>query len=475
MPIDFPASPTNGQVFNSGSKVYVWSATLAAWVKSTTTSTYAPLASPALTGTPTAPTAAVGTDTTQVATTAYVNAEIGNDAVVKSLFANKGTIAAASAASTPAALSVGSNGQMLMADSSATAGLRYVDPPANRNLVINGAMQVHQRGTSATGVMGSGYRTADRWNIEIALGGGAFTQSVENDAPTGSGLRKSLKMLVTTAKTPLDATNIALLMQKIEGQDLQRIKKGTASAEQLTLSFWVKANVTGTYIAELEDLDNGRNVSASYTVTQSATWERKTITFPADTSGVLDNDNATSLSLIFWLGAGSNWTSGTLATSWTSPTMANRVAGQTNLAAATNNYWQITGVQLETGPVATPFEFEPYEATLRKCQRYYWRWDSASNSYRALPLGYADTTTKIRFFMYHPVPMRVGPSITINGSYQDVSGVGVTIAALSNNETPTDAQFESTATSGTPFTQYQSRFERASNDLTARIQFSAEL
>ena len=243
-------------------------------------------------------------------------------------------------------------------------------PAPNRNLLYNGAMQVAQRGTSTASITESGYRTADRWNF-LPYFMGTWTQTIENDAPTGSGLRKSLKVLCTTADSSPAAGETVWIDQRLEGQDVQRIAKGTASAQQLTLSFWVKSNVTGTYIAELQDVDNTRTVSASYTVSASATWERKTITFPADTTGAFDNDNAASLQVNWWLGSGSSYTSGSLATAWAAKTDANRAVGQTNLAAATNNYWQVTGVQLEVGPVATGFEFKSYGQELRECQRYY--------------------------------------------------------------------------------------------------------
>ena len=242
-----------------------------------------------------------------------------------------------------------------------------------RNLIINGAMQVQQRGGSASGLgTVTAYYTADRWQTNLGSVG-TWTQTIENDAPTGSGFRKSLKMLCTTANASLGAGAEGQIWQKFEGQNLQSIKKGTASAEQVTLSFWVKSNVTGTRIVELYDGDNTRQCSKSYTVDASGTWEKKVITFPADTTGAFDNDNALSLYCLFWLAAGTNFTSGTLGTTWSSATSANRAVGQTNVAAATNNYWQITGVQMEVGPVATAHEFRPYGVELVQCQRYYWR------------------------------------------------------------------------------------------------------
>jgi hypothetical protein len=240
-----------------------------------------------------------------------------------------------------------------------------------KNLIINGAMQVAQRGTSASSLTTTGYRTADRWQFQITTQG-TWTMSVENDAPTGSGFRKSTKVLCTTADASPAAGDVVLLSQTIEGQNLQQIKKGTAAAEQLTVSFWVKSNVTGTYIFEIYDADNTRAISKSYTISASGVWEYKTITIPADTTGAFDNDNDASVFIQWFLGAGSNLTSGTLnSSSWVSPTTANRVVGQVNLASAISNYWQITGVQLEVGNTATPFEFKPYAQNLEECERYY--------------------------------------------------------------------------------------------------------
>ena len=168
-------------------------------------------------------------------------------------------------------------------------------PSPNRNLLYNGAMAVSQRGTSTTGITTDGYYTADRWQL-VNTTLGTWTQDIQNDAPTGSGFRRSLRMLCTTADAAPAAGDLLFLTQILEGQDVQRIRKGTSSAQKLTLSFWVKSNVTGTYIANLYDNDNTRAVSAAYTISASATWERKTITFPADTTGAFDNDNAAGIS-----------------------------------------------------------------------------------------------------------------------------------------------------------------------------------
>ncbi|NDF36157.1 MAG: hypothetical protein EB154_10020, partial [Nitrosopumilaceae archaeon] len=287
---------------------------------------------------------------------------------------------------------------------------------SGRNVVINGAMQVAQRGTSTASIITNGYYTADRWGTQITTLG-TWTQTVENDAPTGSGFRKSLKMLIASgAESPIGGTNdLCLLEQVFEGQNLQQFLKGTSSAKQFSLSFWVKSNVTGTYIVRFNDMDNTRSVAASYTISASATWEKKTITFPADTTGAFDNDNDASLRMQFWLAAGSAFTSGTLATTWQSTTAANLAVGLTNLAAATNNYWQVTGVQLEAGAVATPFEFEDYGVTLDKCQRYFVTYSGLSSAEFTVNLGFYMDPNLIRFPLRIPT-MRSAPSVSYTGT-----------------------------------------------------------
>jgi len=297
---------------------------------------------------------------------------------------------------------------------------------ATKNLLYNGAMQVAQRGTSTAGITSSWqYHTADRWRFSPnSLG--TWTMSVENDAPTGSGFRKSLKMLCTTADASPAAGDFLLFDQNLEGQDLQRIAKGTASAQQLTMSFWVKSNKTGTYVVELYDNNNTRAVSASYSIAATDTWERKTITFPADTTGAFNNDNASALTVRQWLAAGSSFTSGTLQTTWATPTDANRAVGLVNLGAAVNNYWQITGYQLETGTVASPFEFKSFAQELQECQRYYqksYNVDVApgSNSAPGRIYFYLGPTTSANkgSSLSLKVNMRAAPTVTI---YRESNG-----------------------------------------------------
>jgi hypothetical protein len=240
----------------------------------------------------------------------------------------------------------------------------------NKNLLINGGMNVWQRSTSETGLTGGGYHTADRWRLTLNSMG-TWTQSRSTDVPSGQGFGYSLKMDCTTADASPAASDNLQIQQRIEGQNLQHLLKGTSSAKKLTLSFWVKSNKTGTYILEVNDQDNTRSISKSYTIDTASTWEKKELVFDGDTSGTLTNDNGLSLILIWWMGAGSNWTSGTLQTSWGSEVSANRAVGQVNLADSTSNEWYMTGVQLEVGSTVSGFEFEPYQTTINKCYRYF--------------------------------------------------------------------------------------------------------
>jgi hypothetical protein len=237
-----------------------------------------------------------------------------------------------------------------------------------RNIVINGAMQVAQRGTSFTGVGSSAYHL-DRMRTGIGDTSARFTVT---QATAGlNGFANSLKYDCTTAQASLGTDSRLFIEYKVEGQDLQQLKKGTSDAEKVTISFYVKSNKTGTYICEMFDYDNSRQISKAYTISSSGTWEQKTITFDADTTGAYNNDNAHSLSIYWHLLEGSRYSGGTLSTTWTSSTEANRAAGQVNLADSTDNTWEITGIQMEVGEQATPFEHRSFGEELQLCLRYY--------------------------------------------------------------------------------------------------------
>jgi len=257
---------------------------------------------------------------------------------------------------------------------------------AFKNIIINGDMSLAQRATSASSLTSSGYHALDRFNNGINSQG-TWTISQDTTVPTGQGFAKSLKYDCTTADGSPASGDYVWLEQKIEGQNLQYLKKGTSSAESVTISFWVYATKTGTNILELLDKDNTRHICQSYTISSSDTWEKKEITFAGDTTGAFNNDNAESASLLFWLGAGSDYTSGTLATSWASYSGAatTRAVGQVNHADSTSNNFYITGIQMEAGTSASDFEFLPFNINGFRCCRYYQKVGIGMSQYRMMP------------------------------------------------------------------------------------------
>ena len=259
---------------------------------------------------------------------------------------------------------------------------------AERNKLINGKMQICQRGTSGNlGTLGASATnyTTDHWILYVQNTSARFNVSqVTSDHPDGFG--HSLKIACSTADTSLAATDEVQFLTKVEGFETVEFAKGTSAAKQYTLSFYVKVNKTGTYICTLLGRDNTTSsVSASYTVSDT-NWNRYVITFPADTvNGRYDNaDNTESLRVVWWLVAGSGVNNGTLQTTWVNSTDTGRATGQVNFADSTSNIFYITGCQLEVGPVATPFEHRKYTRDLHDCYRYYRRWKPNVNGIRSI-------------------------------------------------------------------------------------------
>jgi len=279
---------------------------------------------------------------------------------------------------------------------------------AFKNLIINGDMSIAQRGTSFTSVSNTAYHL-DRFQLYMQNESSVYTVTQSTETPTGQGFSNSMKLDVTTADTSVASNEEVKLVHKIEAQNLQYIKKGTANAESLTLSFWVKTNKTGTYIARMYAQDSNRDISASYTVSDS-NWNKYTMTFPGDTVGTINNDNGRGIDLQFWLVAGSAVQGGTLNTSWRESADALSATGQLNFADSTSNEWYITGVQLEAGTSASDFEFLPYDVNLQRCQRYY----ELCDGNRVVGTSYNSKLfcNQIRF----SVTKRVSPTITIQNN-----------------------------------------------------------
>ena len=286
-------------------------------------------------------------------------------------------------------------------------------PLSNRNLIINGAMKVAQHGTSQASITSSGYYNVDRFRT--ALNTGTVTTSQSTDVPTGEGFSKSFKVDVTTADASLSGTNFLHVQQAIEGQNLQSLAYGTSSAKDITLSFFVKSNKTGIYCISLEKSDNTRyDYTVEYTINSANTWEKKTITISPDSNiraanGAIDDDNGKGFNVKFVLAAGGDRDNGSNNT-WNSNTPTHSTANQVNLLDSTSNEWYLTGVQLELGSVATPFEHRSFGEDLALCQRYLFKNINESGE---LGCNYAKAYTNNELFasVRFPVGMRATPTV----------------------------------------------------------------
>ena len=293
--------------------------------------------------------------------------------------------------------------------SSPTVTLPTPTAPASwyvgRNILINGAMQIAQRATSVASANATPAYCVDRFRCFVR-GAGAATWTQTTTVPSGEGFGNSFRWDVTTVDSSLASNDLYMIDQNIEGQDLQQLAKGTSDAKQLTLSFWVRSTKTGTYIIQLVDEDNSRHICQAYTISVADTWEYKTLTFAGDTTGALGNDNGGSLRARWYLAAGTDYTSGTLATTWAAQVTANRAVGQVNFFDSTSNDFYLTGVQLEVGSAATPFEHNTYGQELQDCERYYQTYGRGFHAF-----GISGTTIDSQF-SFRQI-MRASPSVTL--------------------------------------------------------------
>lgn len=341
-------------------------------------------------------------------------------------------------------------------------------------MIINGAMQVAQRGTSATDLGASdGYFTVDRFQLNFSSTSARFTMT--QDSPTDlPGFTKALKLDCTTADTSLSAGEYLILHHKLEGQDVQQLKKGTSDAEKFTISFYVKGNANATYTLEIEDVDNNRYNSQEFSVTTS--WNRVVLTFDGDTTGVLDNDNGNSIRINFWLFVGSNFTSGTHTDNVWHTTGTQRVGdNQTSLADSTDRTFFLTGLQMELGSQATPFEHLSVGETEKLCHRYFQVY-GANSTYVPIANGISYTTTNARIFLVYRQPMRATPAIgsatsliVTDRTTYDLTVTGIAISGAS------DLGMTMNVTHASSSTYLRSAFLTGLNSGTPKFDIDAEL
>lgn len=247
------------------------------------------------------------------------------------------------------------------------------DNTVGRNRIQNGDMRIDQRNAGASVTLGSASLfPVDRWKAHEDTDGSATAQQV-SDAP--AGFTNSIKLTVTGTDASLTGLQYFDVRHQIEGYNIADLSFGTAAAKDVTISFWVKSSVTGTYGGGISNGAFNRSYPFTYAISVADTWEYKTITIPGDTSGTWTTTNSTGMYLFFNLGSGPDY-AGT-AGQWNA---AGDLAatGTTNLMATNGATFYITGVQLEAGSVATSFERVDYSEMLSRCQRYYWAGDETT-------------------------------------------------------------------------------------------------
>ena len=291
-------------------------------------------------------------------------------------------------------------------------------------IIINGNCAVAQRATSATGKTTGDIYTVDRMALLLDAQG-TYTvaqESLTSGNAFANGFANAWRVDCTTADASPSASDQLGLQYTFEGQDLQLFKKGTANAEKFTLAFWVKSNKTGTGNMQLKYKDNSnRQCTQSYTISVANTWEHKVCVFGADTTGAFGDDVNKSLIINWYLGSGTDSSSGTANHgTWEAQDQTKVNDGGTlNINDNTNNDWAITGIQLEVGEYTSstlpPFQHESFGENLARCQRYFYLNNTVSAS-MPFASGVVSGTTNSRAVMRHPQPMRAPPTMGRSGN-----------------------------------------------------------
>ena len=371
--------------------------------------------------------------------------------------------------------SASSDAITLASDGTATANITN-PPPGNRNLIINGAMDIWQRGNGPYTIAYA--YSADRWERNFTLSGSDYYH-IEKKTESPPGFASSLEVSFGTVQSSVAANQYAILRQKIEAQNLQQLAYGTSSAKKMTLSFWVRSNKTGTYALNLQQQDNSsKMVSFNYSISSADTWEKKTISIPADTSGVINNDNGEGITVTWHLVAGSDATSGTLRnTAWTTYAEADQAVGHNvNIGDSTSNTWYITGVQLEVGDYATDFEHRSYGDELFRCKRYYQTTaQTGTEAYKRHGIGYSASTSAMYTIHYLNPPMRAVPAETSSGNFRLDGHTTRDVTSITYQHPTQECVQVDFKDSGGGMNADTNWIARANNDTSARINFDAEL
>ena len=303
--------------------------------------------------------------------------------------------------------------------------------PNAKPLIINGDMQIAQRGTSFTHANSNNNEfPVDRFQFVLgSIGEYTSTQeSLSSGAAYNAGFKKAARIDTTSAVSSPDAGDYFWFQYIMEAQDCLVFKKGTSSAEKMTVAFWVKSNKTGTGQLTVKDSDNDRQVAGTYTISSADTWEHKVVNLPADTSGAMNNDNGAGFRFEWWLGAGSSYSGGAVPTAWEARADGDRGVSTLAINDNTANDWAITGIQVEVGEFSSttlpPFQFEDTGDNLLRCQRYAYEVVSNESNAGNSPIGTAGimySSSQMMFNIPFPVPMRTNPSLTCSSASNNYS------------------------------------------------------
>jgi hypothetical protein len=289
-----------------------------------------------------------------------------------------------------------------------------------RNRIINGDMRIDQRNAGASVTPANGAYTLDRW-AAFTNGAGVYTVQQSSTAP--AGFTNSLLCTVTTIDSSVTGTDYYMLQHKVEGFNSSDLAWGSASAASVTLSFWVRSSITGTYSVKLGNSASDRFYVATYTISAANTWEQKTITLSGDTSGTWVTNNGTGIEIRFGLAIGSSFTTSTIG-SWAAGNSFGATTASNNWIGTNGATFYITGVQLEAGTVASPFERRDYGRELMMCYRYYEKSAEFSEQYRLTKTRESDRNRDI--VIHYKADKRATPTITLAGANGDGGGVPAT-------------------------------------------------
>ena len=355
-------------------------------------------------------------------------------------------------------------------------GLGFVN--GRRNLIINGAMTVDQRssGSAQTGISDTSKFGVDRFQVRVdGSGSGRLTSQQVTDAPTG--FKNSLKLTVTTADaSPTSAEGYAI-RQAIEGQNIYSLGLGAAGAKSMTISFWVKSSLTGNFSLNVGNGDNTRVYGNLYAISSANTWEYKTVTLAGDTSGTWVTTNAAGLTVVFGLGGGSDRVVSANAWGTQSGNTKTFTTGATNVAGTVNATWQITGLQMEIGDVATPFEHRSFGDELARCQRYFTRIPriDGSSANTEIANGMGNATNNFLGVISFPTEMRANPTLTASGSFRVFNGGTLNPTAGPSRSSSSTVCMGISVATGAGISTLNGLLLTLNNDSDANLQFSAEL